>query len=130
MRESGIAHFVMLPPGSYLLKGQYRGQLVGRRGLEGRISRAGAESPLARTPMVTGAVPAWTRVLRRLCGAGCRLQGAAGAARPRCALGLRAAHHRLDLVRPTADRARALEPFRLRRKHTGVAKVVGAFAFI
>ena len=56
----GIAQFVMLPPGSYLLKGQYRGQLVGRRGLEWRISCAGAESPLARTPMVTGAVPAWT----------------------------------------------------------------------
>jgi len=36
----GIAQFVMLPPGSYLLKGQYRGQLVGRRGLEWRISCA------------------------------------------------------------------------------------------
>src|SRR5262245_23344504 len=55
-----LRKFVMLPPGSYLLKGQYRGQLVGRRGLEWRISCAGAESPLARTPMVTGTVPAWT----------------------------------------------------------------------
>ena len=56
----GIAQYVMLPPGSYVLKGQYRGQLVGRRGLEWRISCAGADSPLAKTAMVTGAVPAWT----------------------------------------------------------------------
>lgn len=56
----GVAQYVMLSPGSYVLKGQYRGQLVGRRGLEWRISCAGAEIPIAKTAMVTGAVPAWT----------------------------------------------------------------------
>lgn len=56
----GVAQYVMLPPGSYVLKGQYRGQLVGRRGLEWRISCAGAENPIAKTAMVTGTVPEWT----------------------------------------------------------------------
>ncbi|MET0195151.1 MAG: hypothetical protein ABW200_17460 [Hyphomicrobiaceae bacterium] len=56
----GVAQYVMLAPGSYVLKGQYRGQLVGRRGLEWRINCAGAELPIAKTAMVTGVVPAWT----------------------------------------------------------------------
>jgi hypothetical protein len=56
----GVAQYVMLAPGNYVLKGQYRGQLVGRRGLEWRISCAGAELPIAKTTMVTGSVPAWT----------------------------------------------------------------------
>ena len=33
---------------------------MGRRGLEWRISCAGAEIPIAKTARVTGAVPAWT----------------------------------------------------------------------
>ena len=56
----GVAQYVMLAPGSYVLKGQYKGQLVGRRGLEWRISCAGAENPIAKTAMVTGPVPEWT----------------------------------------------------------------------
>jgi hypothetical protein len=56
----GVAQYVMLAPGSYVFKGQYRGQLVGRRGLEWRISCAGSENPIARTAMVTGSVPDWT----------------------------------------------------------------------
>jgi hypothetical protein len=56
----GVAQYVMLSPGSYVLKGQYRGQLVGRRGLEWRISCAGADNPIAKTAMVTGTVPEWT----------------------------------------------------------------------
>jgi hypothetical protein len=50
----GVTQMIMLSPGNYLFKGQYRGQLVGRRGLEWRISCAGAENPITKTQMMTG----------------------------------------------------------------------------
>jgi len=56
----GVAQTIMLPPGSYLFKGQFRGQLIGRRGLEWRVSCAGAEYPIAKTPMTTGNAAQWT----------------------------------------------------------------------
>jgi hypothetical protein len=56
----GVSQYVMLAPGSYVLKGQLRGQLTGRRGLEWRISCAGATSPIAKTPMALGTVADWT----------------------------------------------------------------------
>jgi hypothetical protein len=55
----GVAQTIMLPPGSYLFKGQYRGQLIGRRGLEWRISCAGVENPIAKTPMTAGNAAQW-----------------------------------------------------------------------
>jgi hypothetical protein len=72
----GISQMVMLAPGTYRLKGQYRGQIVGRRGLEWRIHCAGATDLLAKSEMVTGATPVWTEfaVTFGVPPAGCRAQ--------------------------------------------------------
>jgi hypothetical protein len=74
----GVSQIVMLAPGTYQLKGQYTGQVIGRRGLEWRIlctggtagsaeaatAAAGAAPagplPLAKSPMVVGSTPDWT----------------------------------------------------------------------
>jgi hypothetical protein len=72
----GVAQTTMLPPGSYVFQGQFMGQLVGRRGLEWRISCAGAENPLAKTSMITGPAQPWTdfSVAFAVPDAGCRAQ--------------------------------------------------------
>jgi hypothetical protein len=51
-------------------------ELVGRRGLEWRISCAGAENPLAKTSMITGPAQPWTdfSVAFAVPDAGCRAQ--------------------------------------------------------
>jgi hypothetical protein len=56
----GIAQMVMLPPGSYQLRGEYKGQTVGRRGLEWHINCASGGKLIAKTPMATGSTPEWT----------------------------------------------------------------------
>jgi hypothetical protein len=56
----GVAQVVLLGPGSYVLKGQYMGHLMGRRGLEWQITCLGAQEPLATTPMALGQIEEWT----------------------------------------------------------------------
>ena len=55
----GIAQTTMLAPGTYQFRGQYKGQVVARRGLEWRISCLGATNPIGKTP-ITGSVADWT----------------------------------------------------------------------
>ena len=50
----------MLGPGSYRLKGQHKGEMVGRRGLRWRIACAGGK-PIAEGPMMLGKILAWKR---------------------------------------------------------------------
>jgi hypothetical protein len=55
----GVTQFIMLAPGTYRLKGQYKGQITGRRGLEWRITCAGGGTAIGKSVMFTGATPAW-----------------------------------------------------------------------
>jgi hypothetical protein len=56
----GVTQFVMLPPGTYRLEGKSMGQIVGRRGLEWRITCAGGGTvPIGKSVMFTGVTPAW-----------------------------------------------------------------------
>ncbi len=56
----GVTQMTMLAPGSYEFEGRYKGEIVGRRGLDWRISCAGSkETPLGKSAMLTGTTPAW-----------------------------------------------------------------------
>jgi hypothetical protein len=56
----GVTQLIMLPPGAYDFKGKYKGEFVGRRGLEWRITCAGGNSPpLGKSPMFIGVTPLW-----------------------------------------------------------------------
>jgi hypothetical protein len=56
----GVTQMIMLPPGAYEFKGNYKGEVVGRRGLDWRITCAGGNSPpLGKSPMVIGVMPVW-----------------------------------------------------------------------
>jgi hypothetical protein len=54
----GVTQLTLLGPGSYTLKGQYKGTLVGRRGLVWRVTCAGAQ-PLAQSDLLRGSIPQW-----------------------------------------------------------------------
>jgi len=58
----GVAQLVALPPGTYQLAGMYRGQVVGRRGLEWRVTCAGADTKLIGKSAISamGAATEWT----------------------------------------------------------------------
>jgi hypothetical protein len=56
----GVTQLIMLPPGAYEFKGKYKGEVVGRRGLEWRITCASGNSPpLGKSPIVIGVTPVW-----------------------------------------------------------------------
>jgi hypothetical protein len=55
----GVSQWLMLPPGSYQLKGLYRGSIRGRRGLTWRIKCAGAHTPVGESPMMLGTTLNW-----------------------------------------------------------------------
>jgi hypothetical protein len=56
----GIQQMLLLAPGTYSFKGQYRGEIIGRRGFVWRATCVGAPStPLGQSPMMIGAVPSW-----------------------------------------------------------------------
>jgi hypothetical protein len=55
----GVTQFIMLAPGTYRLKGQYKGQIKGRRGLAWGITCAADGKPLGKSVMFTGGTPAW-----------------------------------------------------------------------
>jgi hypothetical protein len=57
---NGVSQLIMLAPGNYRFKGQYRGELVGRRGLVWRVSCAGGKGgAIGESQMTAGAAPRW-----------------------------------------------------------------------
>jgi tetratricopeptide (TPR) repeat protein len=58
-----VKQLVMLAPGTYKFEGQYRGELVGPRGLKWRIACAGEQSTdVGESPMIIGRTPQWKPV--------------------------------------------------------------------
>jgi hypothetical protein len=55
----GVKQLLMLSPGTYQFHGKYRGDIIGRRGLQWRIICAGGATPIGEGLMVTGAAPTW-----------------------------------------------------------------------
>jgi hypothetical protein len=53
-----VKQLVMLAPGTYEFKGQYKGQLVGPRGLKWRIVCSGGPT-IEESPMIIGMMPSW-----------------------------------------------------------------------
>jgi hypothetical protein len=53
-----VRQLVMLAPGTYEFKGQYKGQLVGPRGLKWRIECATGPT-IEESPMIIGMMPSW-----------------------------------------------------------------------
>jgi hypothetical protein len=59
----GIRQTVLLAPGTYRFKGQYKGEIKGRRGLVWRVSCVGAPAvSIGQSQMMMGSVPAWQQV--------------------------------------------------------------------
>ncbi len=57
---SGVTQLIILPPGSYQFRGGYQADIVSQRGLQWRITCAGAEgSPLGESSLVSGRDSAW-----------------------------------------------------------------------
>ena len=56
-----VRQLVMLPPGTYEFKGQYKGQLLGPRGLKWRIVCASGPT-IEESPMIIGMMPSWRTV--------------------------------------------------------------------
>jgi hypothetical protein len=57
----GVRQLLMLPPGSYSLKGQYELDLVSPRGLQWRITCVGGQTePLAQSVLYNGRAAEWT----------------------------------------------------------------------
>jgi hypothetical protein len=56
-----VYQLVMLAPGTYEFKGQYKGQLLGPRGLKWRIVCASGPT-IEESPMIIGMMPSWRTV--------------------------------------------------------------------
>jgi hypothetical protein len=54
----GVSQTVMLPPGAYRFNGSFKGEVVGRRGLQWSISCMGGAA-IGASQMFLGAFPAW-----------------------------------------------------------------------
>lgn len=58
----GVKQVLMLSPGTYRLKGMFKGETRGKRGLQWTIACAGSnEPPLGKGPMFVGIAPTWTK---------------------------------------------------------------------
>jgi hypothetical protein len=61
-----VSELVMLPPGSYQFSGEFKGELVGPRGMKWRIACTSAKSDatttLAESPMINGVTKNWTPI--------------------------------------------------------------------
>ena len=55
----GVFQTVMLPPGAYRLKGAYRGNITGRRGMQWSVRCAETNATLGESPMFLGAFQDW-----------------------------------------------------------------------
>jgi len=56
-----VRQLVMLTPGTYEFKGQYKGQLLGPRGLKWRIACESGPT-LEESPMIIGMTPSWKEI--------------------------------------------------------------------
>jgi hypothetical protein len=57
----GVSQTLMLAPGAYRLRGKYKGDLVGTRGLQWQIKCIGTTRPaIGEGPMFLGSAPIWT----------------------------------------------------------------------
>jgi hypothetical protein len=57
----GVSQLLLLTPGSYRLKGKFKGETRGRRGLQWSIRCAGSRKPvLGEGPMFVGVEPKWS----------------------------------------------------------------------
>jgi tetratricopeptide (TPR) repeat protein len=57
----GVSQLLMLAPGTYELKGLYKGEIIGLRGLQWSITCAGqAHNPIGESRMFLGTARAWT----------------------------------------------------------------------
>jgi hypothetical protein len=54
-----VWQLLMLPEGNYKLKGQYKGEIAGRRGLVWRVACADGERPLGESTMIIGLAANW-----------------------------------------------------------------------
>ncbi len=72
----GVSQLLTLSPGMYQLKGKYKGEILGRRGLRWRVMCAAGDQLVAQTPMVVGAFPEWAEfeLAVRIPDADCRAQ--------------------------------------------------------
>jgi tetratricopeptide (TPR) repeat protein len=73
----GVTQMLLLAPGAYQLRGKYRGELTGPRGLLWRIACAdGTGAPLGQSPMAIGIASQWKDVTFSFAvpDAGCRAQ--------------------------------------------------------
>lgn len=57
-----VNELVMLAPGNYRFQGQYKGELIGPRGLKWRVACAEDNAAIAESPMIGGGVPKWTEL--------------------------------------------------------------------
>lgn len=57
----GVSQVMLLSPGHYTFRNDYRGQLAGRRGLEWRVRCLGTEKMIGHGPIPVGRVADWTR---------------------------------------------------------------------
>lgn len=55
-----VTQLIMLAPGNYKFRGQYKADLVSQRGLEWRIACAGASAPIGQSVTFKGSTSAWT----------------------------------------------------------------------
>lgn len=58
--DFSVSQLLMLPPGSYQLEGQLKGELKGRRGLAWRMTCAEDGKKIGQSAMFTGVVSEWT----------------------------------------------------------------------
>jgi tetratricopeptide (TPR) repeat protein len=58
-----VSQLTMLTPGTYEFTGEYKGQLIGPRGLKWRVACAGqADGKLGESPTILGAAQNWTNI--------------------------------------------------------------------
>jgi hypothetical protein len=56
----GVTQVIMLPPGTYQFQGKYKGNVIGRRGLQWRIACASrASSQIGESQMLVGVAMTW-----------------------------------------------------------------------
>jgi tetratricopeptide (TPR) repeat protein len=59
----GVRQTLLLGPGAYRFRGQYKGEIKGRRGLVWRVSCVGAPAAsIGQSQMMVGSAPAWQQV--------------------------------------------------------------------
>lgn len=55
----GVSQTIMLAPGAYRFKGSFKGEVVGRRGLQWSVSCMGGGTAIGESQMILGSSPGW-----------------------------------------------------------------------